>query len=127
MPEWGFRLRHVSNNGIGGYDQVHWLDRCIGRTIAADDSKVEVYDGATIAIDWHLSVLKTWFDPTSTNCIDHPNVKANTRLNDQPLTLEKCIDIFTQEENISEAYCSKCKVSAWEDYSHTSNGSNDFQ
>ena len=58
VPVWGFRLRYVSNNGIGGYDQAHWLDRCIGRSIPADDSLVSMRSGATIAIDWHLAVLK---------------------------------------------------------------------
>ena len=39
----------------------------------------------------------------------HRSVRENRGLDDQALTLERCIDTFTREEDISEAYCSKAK------------------
>lgn len=131
VPHYGFRLRYVSNDGLRCV-QSHWLNRSIGRFIPADDTPLNLVDGATVAIDWHFSVIKVWprlgrqpavqlsvpavvltyplllftrqncFDPAAMEPVPHPSANPSATLNDQPLTLEKCIDTFIQEENIPE-------------------------
>lgn len=59
VPHYGFRLRYVSNDGLRCV-QSHWLNRSIGRFIPADDTPLNLVDGATVAIDWHFSVIKVW-------------------------------------------------------------------
>lgn len=109
IPPFGFRLRLVSSDGIGD-PTSHWLDRSIGRLILPNDEIVQdLTDGSCIAIDWHLAIVKGWFDVNSRQYLYHGSVTAIGGERDRTLKLSKCLESFVAEEKISEAYCSKCK------------------
>ena len=108
IPAYGFRLREVSFDGMGD-PKAHWLTRSVGRLIQPDDLAHACEDGACIAIDWHLAILKGWFDGSARFCLVHPSMASNQGMEDRALTLDKCLETFVAQEKISEAYCSKCK------------------
>jgi ubiquitin carboxyl-terminal hydrolase 4/11/15 len=98
----------VSFDGMGD-PKAHWLSRSVGRLVHPDDGPHGCEGGACIAIDWHLAILKGWFDGGARYCSVHPSVASNVGMEDRALTLDKCLETFVAEEKISEAYCSKCK------------------
>ena len=57
MPPTGFRLRFVTSNGYA-CSRSHWLKGCVGRLIVPSDDLIELSDSDTIAVDWHISVMK---------------------------------------------------------------------
>ena len=111
IPQFGFRLREVSSDGIGD-PKAHWLTRSVGRLIPSDSSEAVaggLTDGACIAIDWHLAIHKGWFDSSLRFCMVDRSMDVNRSMEDRALTLDKCLDTFSAEEKISDVYCSKCK------------------
>jgi len=121
IPQFGFRLREVTSDGMGD-PKSHWLTRSVGRLIPYSEDGTDgdggsggghgLADGACIAIDWHLAILKGWLDPTSPYCVLHPSASSASRghsSGDRSLSLHKCLDTFSASESIKEAYCSKCK------------------
>jgi ubiquitin carboxyl-terminal hydrolase 4/11/15 len=110
VPAFGFRLRVVSKDGLGD-PREHWLSRSVGRLLAWDDeAPAELEDGCSLAIDWHLAVLKGCFDSAARPVVVHPSVAIALGTEDQTLSLGKCLDTFAAEEKIEEAYCSQCKA-----------------
>jgi len=110
VPPLGFRLREVTPDGVGD-PRAHWLSRSTGRTLPADSEALDLADGCCVAIDWHLAVVKAWFETQARSVLVHPSLGADSGagLGDQTLSLSACLDTFVKEEKMKEAYCSKCK------------------
>lgn len=108
-----------------------WYECCVGCLIPDDDYPTIVMCGDSIALDWHMSVdLKTsgFGVKISEACLPVPGnmnglqrtfagiKKHRTCMAGRNrygyggcITLEECLDAFSKEEKIPEAYCSKCK------------------
>jgi len=62
-------------------------------------------------VDWHLQVLKERYDLYEENKVAvHASVARHRAWEDRPLTLRKCLDAFTAEETVEEAFCSRCRA-----------------
>jgi ubiquitin C-terminal hydrolase/Ca2+-binding EF-hand superfamily protein len=106
---WGFRLRFVTNNGTA-CSRCHWLEGCIGCLIPCNDEPVDLRHGDTIAVDWHLSIMRERYDAVeAVKRVIHPSLEDALRRESEPLSLERCMDTFTAEETIPDSYCSRCK------------------
>ena len=137
VPRYGFRLRLTSRDGRRCL-RCAWYESCIGCLIPDDDDPVIVGDGDSIVVDWHFAVdiATNGFGCRNTNgdyAIFANQTAQNSnsnRLRPPPVvyknhsscgvglqngkqagavTLEECLDAFSKEEKIPEAYCSKCK------------------
>jgi Ubiquitin carboxyl-terminal hydrolase len=125
VPRYGFRLRITSRDGRRCM-VCPWYECCIGCLIPDTSEPLNILDGDSIAVDWHLAV------DVATNGFGSrsPSHDANTRQRGTTvayknhsscgnsalsggqvgaITLEDCLDAFAKEEKIPEAYCSKCK------------------
>ena len=109
VPPYGFRLRVISKDL--GDPQQHWLSRSVGKLLDWNSElPAQLENGCSLAIDWHLAVLKGCFDGSAKHCLVHSSVVLSANTEDQALSLDKCLDMFAAEEKIEEAYCSKCKT-----------------
>jgi Ubiquitin carboxyl-terminal hydrolase len=58
-------------------------------------------------------IVQDAFDRTEANKEDlHPSVEANRALEDQPIQLSTCLDVFNHSERLTDHYCSKCSRAA---------------
>ena len=129
MPRYGFRLRLASRDGRR-CAICQWYESCIGCHIPDDDSPTIVSCGDSIAIDWHLALdLKSegfgWNISEASHTI--PGQLSNGSNNilsgvknhrtcstgkgkygNGAITLEECLDAFSKQEKVPDAYCSKC-------------------
>jgi ubiquitin carboxyl-terminal hydrolase 6/32 len=107
----GFSLRMVTSHGIG-CSRCEWMEGCLGCLILpAPSMQIELSAEETIAIDWDIRTLKEEYDPIQASKMDtHESVQVNHRLDNMPLNIHRCLEIFTAKENISEAYCGRCKT-----------------
>jgi len=124
IPRYGFRLRITSRDGKK-CGMCPWYECCIGTIIPDDEYPTIVADGDTVSIDWHIAVDLTTDSFGSLLPNDNrghqgekimPNVKRHhtchsgrTKLGRGLITLEQCLEAFSKEERIPEAYCSKCQ------------------
>ena len=137
VPRYGFRLRLTSRDGRRCL-RCAWYESCIGCLIPDDDEPVIVGDGDSIVVDWHFAVdiATNGFGSRNTNGGDSIFASQSTQNNNvnrsRPppvmyknhsscgvglqngkqagaVTLEECLDAFSKEEKIPEAYCSRCK------------------
>jgi len=125
IPRFGFRLRITSRDGKK-CDLCPWYDCCIGCLIPDDDYPTIVTCGDTIAIDWHIAIdlISDSFGSLMPNDgrLDNgmrcfPNVKRHHTCHSGRnkfgtkgvITLEECLEAFSKQEKIPEAYCSKCQ------------------
>lgn len=137
MPRLGFRARLTSRDGKR-CNRCPWFDCCIGCLIPDDDSPTAVKDGDTVAVDWHLATPQSRDKPSDgvgigaarlqtlamNNVVRHRSCSSasgetsrgnrsgrgrNSRWEGKDITLEDCLDAFSAQEEIPEAYCSKCK------------------
>ena len=129
MPRYGFRLRLASRDGRR-CAICPWYESCIGCHIPDDDSPTIVSCGDSIAIDWHLALdLKSegfgWnISEASLTIPGQLSNGANNMLSGVKnhrtcstgkgkygtgaITLEDCLDAFSKQEKVPDAYCSKC-------------------
>ena len=129
MPRYGFRLRLASRDGRR-CAICPWYESCIGCHIPDDDSPTIVSCGDSIAIDWHLALdLKSegfgWNISEASHTIPGQlSNGSNTILSgvknhrtcstgkgkygNGAITLEECLDAFSKQEKVPDAYCSKC-------------------
>lgn len=64
---------------------------------------------ASVVVDWDPALLEEAFDRTKASLVDtHPSVAANRALEDQPLQLSQCFDVFSRVEQIDDRFCGKC-------------------
>lgn len=119
MPRHGFRLRLASRDGRH-CSRCLWYECCVGCEIPDDAGPTAVQDGDTVVIDWHLSsaASRHRIDGVGASAsagkeqtISHASVERHLscRFDGKDITLEECLDKFTKEEEIPDAYCSKCK------------------
>lgn len=124
IPIYGFRLRLVSRDG-NRCAVCSWFSCCIGCLVPCDDFPVIAMCGDSIAIDWHMSVdlsgggfgwdiSKSESNGINVNMSLH--TKALIRVNKHrsfngsgkkygysgSITLEECLDSFSEEEKIPE-------------------------
>lgn len=58
-------------------------------------------------------MLEGSYDSTEANAVDmHPSVTANRLIEDQPLGLSQCFDVFSRNEALEDHFCSKCSKTA---------------
>jgi len=131
MPRYGFRLRLASRDGRR-CALCPWYENCIGCHVPDDDSPTIVSCGDSLTIDWHLALdLQTegFGAKVADASLPTPGQRSNVA-NDMLagvkkhktctsgknkygyggcITLEECLDAFSEEEKIPEAYCSKCR------------------
>lgn len=109
--KFGFCLRMVTSHGIG-CSRCEWLDGCLGCLIVpSPTSSIALAAEETIAIDWDIRTLKEEYDPIQASKIDcDDSVLTNKRQDNMPLSIERCMDMFTAKERIQEAYCGRCKT-----------------
>lgn len=123
LPRFGFRLRISSREGTR-CSMCPWFECCLGCLVPDDDYPTIVVCGDTIAIDWHMAVdlASGGFDVPIGEPLDIvglmlANVKKHRTCHAgknrygyrNSITLEECLDSFSKEERIPEAYCSKCQ------------------
>ena len=131
VPRYGFRLRVTSRDGRRCLI-CPWYECCVGCLVPDDDASTTVMDGDSIVVDWHFAVDVATFgfglrsgpvdpierQPTSHRVKipgvpikNHSSYMSGGKKGGQAgaITLEECLDAFSQEERIPEAYCSKCK------------------
>lgn len=111
ITKFGFCLRMVTSHGIG-CSRCEWLDGCLGCLIVpSSSSSITLAAEETIAIDWDIRTLKEEYDPIQASKIDcDDSVVTNKRQDNMPLSIERCMDMFTAKERIQEAYCGRCKT-----------------
>ncbi|TYZ59898.1 hypothetical protein PybrP1_009211 [[Pythium] brassicae (nom. inval.)] len=111
VTQFGFCLRLVTASG-GGCSRCEWLDGCLGCLILPSPQRaLEVTAEETIAIDWDIRTLKEEYDPIQASKLDvDASVQANKRQDNMPLSIERCMDMFTAKERIQEAYCGRCRT-----------------
>jgi len=123
LPRFGFRLRITSREGKQ-CSMCSWYECCLGCLVPDDHYPTIVMCGDTIVIDWHLSVdlASGSFgvpirEPSDATALMLASVKKHRTCHigknrygyRNSITLEECLDSFSKEERIPEAYCSKCK------------------
>jgi ubiquitin carboxyl-terminal hydrolase 6/32 len=132
VPRYGFRLRLTTRDGRRCL-RCAWYEGCIGCLVPDDDEPVIVGDGDSIVVDWHFAVdvatngfgFRTSGDPLFASSSTPPprarpqpvtfkshsscGVGLKNGMQAGAVTLEECLDAFSKEEKIPEAYCSRCK------------------
>lgn len=55
------------------------------------------------------AIMLEFYDRTEASKEDvHPSVESNRALEDQPIQLSTCLNVFNQGEKLTDHYCSKC-------------------
>lgn len=131
MPRYGFRLRLASRDGRR-CALCPWYESCIGCHVPDDDSPTIAMDGDSIVIDWHLALdlrtegfgakiaeaslpipgqLSNGANDMLTGVKKHKTCSSGKNKYGYGgcITLEECLDAFSKEEKIPEAFCSKCE------------------
>ncbi len=105
--EFPFRLSVVEHSGLA-CGVCHWNKVCIG--CALSDAHIDTERGLQLAIDWHLPVLRLYYNTEVANRAHmHESVKRNRDLQDYPVSLDECLRLFSTEEQLEDWYCGKCK------------------
>jgi ubiquitin carboxyl-terminal hydrolase 6/32 len=107
--DYPFILRYVNASGTA-CSRSPWYLFNIGTPIVPNNDIIDLQSDETIAIDWKLNVLKpirikmnNWFE-------QHPSCEENWEKLNKPISLDQCMNWFTQEEDLGdELYCSECK------------------
>jgi len=107
--DYPFILRYVNASGIA-CSRSPWYLFNIGTPIVPNNDIIDLQSDETIAIDWKLNVLKpirikmnNWYE-------QHPSCEENWEKLNKPISLDQCMNWFTQEEDLAdELYCSECK------------------
>jgi hypothetical protein len=106
-PEFPFRLSVVDHSGRA-CGVCHWNKMCLG--CALSDRHIDIERGLVLAIDWHLPVLRLYYNNELANRSDmHASVQQNRDLQDYPVSLDECLRLFSAEEQLEDWYCGKCK------------------
>jgi ubiquitin C-terminal hydrolase len=132
VPRYGFRLRVTTRDGRRCL-LCPWYRCCIGCQVPDDFGPASVMDGDSIVVDWHFAVdvatsgfglranafdsISSIPSPTRPRAATTIPVKKHSSCGtgkrdtraSGAITLEECLDAFAKEEQIPEAYCSKCK------------------
>jgi ubiquitin carboxyl-terminal hydrolase 6/32 len=102
-----FRLSVVTHSGLA-CAVCPWNKFCLGCPVS--DSLLNIDRPLVLGIDWNLEVLRMYVNHDEvTRCETHVSVKENRELQDYPVALSECLDLFGQEEELEEFYCRVCK------------------
>jgi ubiquitin carboxyl-terminal hydrolase 6/32 len=106
----GFCLRYVTSSG-SGCSRCEWIQGCLGCLILPSRiQKLEISAEETIAIDWDITTLKEEYDPVQASQLEvDSSLEIHVKLDNLPLSLDRCLSIFTAKEKIQEAFCGRCK------------------
>jgi len=107
-----FTLSYVNASGTA-CSRSPWYNFNIGTNIPLDDELVDLHPDETISVDWKLDVYNLnylrieghgdWFD-------EHPSCSENWESLNKPISLDQCMNWFTQEEDLGdELFCSVCQ------------------
>jgi len=107
-----FLLKYVNSSGTA-CSRSPWYTFNLGTLISDDDGLVDLQNDDTVAIDWKpdlysLKYLRVdgygdWYD-------EHPSCKENWDSLNKPISLDQCMNWFTQEEDLGdELFCSDCQ------------------
>uniref|UniRef100_A0A7S3DEG2 ubiquitinyl hydrolase 1 n=1 Tax=Palpitomonas bilix TaxID=652834 RepID=A0A7S3DEG2_9EUKA len=93
-----------------------WNKFCMGCVLKCNDDALPnqfVSHSCFLSIDWSPSVLQSLFDKSEAEKVeDHPSVERCHNLLHKPMSIDKCLHAFTEEEKLGEDdywYCPKCK------------------
>jgi ubiquitin carboxyl-terminal hydrolase 6/32 len=111
LPPYGFVLRTVIGNN---HDTCHcsrcpWLSRCSGCFIPQNDEVIELLEGETIAVDWHMVVFEEMVDTNEIMKIQQHESAWNKKFAfSRRLPLARCLEKFTENERLEGCVCPKC-------------------
>jgi hypothetical protein len=102
-----FRLSIVNHSGLA-CAICPWNKFCVGCPLT--DAALNIDRHLVLGIDWNLEVLKMYFSNEAANHFEvHASVQQNRELQDYPISLVECLELFGREEELEEFYCRKCK------------------
>jgi len=110
--EYPFVLKAVGSGG-------HWCTWCPWHRLCRGcplpcDSTLLAGSASFLAIDWDPTALHLrYLAAAEKSWTEHPSVAESTKAATEPITLGKCLEAFTQEEELGEDekyYCSACKT-----------------
>ena len=126
INHYGFTIRFIDVAG-NNCSLCPWFAKCDGcaivPTAANRDEVVEVRDGETLAIDWHLAVYEELLDINATNSMKNHESMSNRASKQQQrnqkrnrerggVSLYACLDKeFREEEDLEDIVCPTCKES----------------
>ncbi len=103
-----FRLSTVNHSGLA-CAVCPWNRFCVGCPLS--DGALNIDRHLVLGIDWNLQVLRIYFNNDAANKFEsHPSVQQNRELQDYPVSLTECLELFGREEQLEEFYCSGCKA-----------------
>jgi len=109
--EYPFVLKAVTSGG-SWCAWCPWHRMCRGCELPASSAPVST-TASFYAIDWDPTALHLRYLAAAERAwIEDPSVVASRRAATEPITLAKCLEAFTQEEELGEDekyYCSACK------------------
>jgi ubiquitin C-terminal hydrolase/Ca2+-binding EF-hand superfamily protein len=105
--QYPFRLSVVNHSGLA-CAVCNWNKFCVGCPLS--DKLLNIDRHLVLGVDWNLQVLRTYFNSDAVNKAEtHPSVQQNRDLQDYPVSLDECLELFGREEQLEEYYCSRCK------------------
>ena len=116
IPPLGFVLRHIIGGSTSACScsRCPWLARCQGCFVPQSDDPLELLDGETLAIDWHMSVFEELVDTAAIMKVtthDSAVVGGSAAL-ERHLPLARCLEKFTETERLEGFVCPKCHEDA---------------
>ena len=110
MPRCGFRLRIVHSNYISS-PRDGWLEGHSG--LQLPDAEVPLpalMTDEALAVDWHYEAFAELISHAEVRIVDtHASVEEAKAEENRPLTLQRAMDVFSEEETIPDGFCSKCR------------------
>lgn len=110
--EYPFTLKTVQKDG-SWCSVCDWHRFCRGCTLQCSN---EVFDfrSSYLAIDWDQTALHLRYRSAQERAFkEDKSVAQSLRAATEPITLKKCLEAFTREEELGEEekyYCSNCKT-----------------
>ncbi len=112
IPPMGFVLRYVTggNQTSCTCSRCPWLARCRGCLIPQNDELIQLADGETIAIDWHMIVFEEMINTGAIMKVHaHPSAGTGKTSYESRIPLSRCFEKFTEDERLEGFLCAKCK------------------
>ena len=102
-----FRLSLIVSSGLA-CSVCPWTDFCTGCPLS--DAHLDPTRPLVIGIDWSAQVLRTYFNYSLSQRFEvHSSVQLVRDQQEYPISLEECLELFGQAEQLAEYYCGQCK------------------
>jgi hypothetical protein len=113
VPSRGFTLRLITG-GDGPHvscSRCSWISRCEGCVVPDSNHMIELRDGESVAIDWHVAVYEELLKKEiMQRVVPHGSLTAERqRINSQRIPLSKCLEKFSESERLDDVVCPRCK------------------